>query len=88
VRPKLILLILVIVEAFLLLIFFSPSAGFSKQRIVAVHEHRENPTPETERTARDAVASDRRRPLIVTGLASLNAIAIIWCARRLRQRMA
>ena len=84
-RPKLILLILVIIEVFLLLIFFSPSVALSMSRIVAESEYRQNPSPTTERAAREVVAWDRRRPLIVASLASLNIIVIIWYARRIKR---
>ena len=84
-RPKLILIILVIVELFLVLIAFSPSVGFSMQSIAAMSEWRRNPNPETERVMQREEAWNRWRPQIVWTLAVADPLLIFYVARRYKR---
>ena len=76
-RPKIILLIMVITLAFLLILMMSPGFWHRKALGSAVVARYQNPTSENVRALELEKAKARREQYIVCSLAVLNVIAII-----------
>ncbi len=76
-RPKLILLILVITLAFLLILMMSPGFWHRKALGRAVVVRHQNPTPENVQAVELEKAKARRAQYVVCSLAVLNVMAII-----------
>jgi hypothetical protein len=85
-RPRLVILILVIVECFMVLIMFSPSFGFTQGHVAAASRFVHNPTAENEAAYRTERNHDRAFQWTVYSVAALNPPAIIIYALRLRRQ--
>ncbi len=76
-RPKLILLIMVITLAFFLILMMSPGFWHRKTLGSAIVARYQNPTPENLKAVQLEQAKARREQYTVCSLAVLNVIAII-----------
>ncbi len=76
-RPKFILLIMVITLAFLLILMISPGFWHRKAVHRAIVARMQNPTPENVEAVRLEQATARRSQYVICTLAVLNVMAII-----------
>jgi hypothetical protein len=76
-RPKLILVLMVITLAFFLILMLSPGFWHRKEVGRAVTARYQNPTPENMRAVEWEQAKARREQYFVCSLAVLNVMAVI-----------
>jgi hypothetical protein len=77
VRPKFILILLIMFEAFLLLLLCSPGVLRSKRQVSAAYAWMRAPSPETEQAYDTERDNDRRRQYVVFGGVVAVGIAIL-----------
>lgn len=77
VRPKFILILLIMFEAFLLLLLCSPGVLRSKRQVSAVYAWMRAPSPETEQAYYSARDKDRHKQNVVFGAAVVVGVAAL-----------
>ena len=86
VKPRLILLLAILIECFILYVLFAPRPDQSQQATDGSTQWRNDPTPAQESAIRRQIAWDEWRPRLFWILLVVNSVFTITCAVRLGRR--